>query len=168
VVLSGKDDIMLELDNSKEQQNDTPPVAPPAPPPSTMQQNWDSAREALLKAWGVIDRAIPNYRSPDAMADALARRTPAALVICFALLLAGVIASRLGIWSEGFLWGIPSLGAISMGVGMWAWGSNLMLRNDLSDEARDRLRRAIRLQWTMVIAGALALVYFFGMAANLW
>jgi hypothetical protein len=43
-----------------------------------------------------------------------------------------------------------------------------MLRNDLSDEARDRLRRATRLQLTMVVAGALALVYFFGMAANLW
>jgi hypothetical protein len=159
---------MLELDTSKEPTKEQPETVAPSPPPSPLHKNWDSARVALLKAWQVIDDKIPNYRSADAMADAIARRTPATIVVCFALLLAGVIASRLGVWSEGFLWGIPSLGAIGMGIGMWALGSNLMLRSDLSDEARDRLRRAIRLQWTMVIAGALALAYFFGMAANIW
>jgi hypothetical protein len=107
-----------------------------------------------------IDRTIPNYRTPDAMAFSLARRTPAVLVICFTVLLAGVIGSLLPVSQVNFLWGIPSLGAIGLGAGLWVWSSNLVKRPDLSDDARSALKRAIRLQWSILAVGALAIIYF--------
>lgn len=116
----------------------------------------------------VIDRAIPNIRTVDGMAYELAKRTPRTIAVCMFLLVAGIIASRLNIWTEGYLWGIPSLGAIGMGIGFWVWSSNLMLRPDLSPEARAVLKRAINLQLSMVVAGALAVVYFIGMAIGFW
>jgi hypothetical protein len=111
-----------------------------------------------------IDRTIPNYRTPDAMAFSLARRTPAVLVICFTVLLAGVIGSLLPVSQINFLWGIPSLGAIGLGVGLWAWSSNLLMRPDVSDDARSALKRAVRLQWSILIVGAVAVVYFIVLA----
>lgn len=122
----------------------------------------------FVKVVQTVDRAIPNIRTVDGMAYALAKRTPRTLAVCMVLLLAGIIASRLNVWSEGYLWGIPSLGAISMGIGFWVWSSNVLLRPDLSPEARETLQRAIRLQLFMVGAGALAAVYFVGMAFGFW
>ena len=55
-----------------------------------------------------------------------------------------------------------------MGVGFWVWSSNLLMRRELSPEAREVLKRAINLQLTMVVAGVLALVYFLGMAIGWW
>lgn len=122
----------------------------------------------FIRLGHLVDRAIPNIRTVDGMAYALAKRTPRTVAVCMILLVAGIIASRLNIWTEGYLWGIPSLGAISMGVGFWVWSSNLMLRPDLSPEARTVLKRAINLQLSMVVAGALAVVYFIGMAMGFW
>lgn len=115
-----------------------------------------------------VDKAIPDVRTVDAMAYELARRTPRAIAVCIALLIAGIVGSRLNIWVEGFLWGIPSMGAISMGIGFWIWSTNVLMRRDLSPEARAVLQRAVRLQWSMIIAGALALIYFVGMALRFW
>jgi hypothetical protein len=114
-----------------------------------------------------IDRRIPNPRSRDEMAIYLARRTPRALAICIGLLLAGIIASRLSVWEEGFLWGIPSLGAISMGVGWWVWSTNIA-KGRLAPDVREALKRAIRLQYLMLAAFALGILYFGGMAFRLW
>jgi hypothetical protein len=71
-----------------------------------------------------------------------------------------VIGSLLPISQVNFLWGIPSLGAIGLGVGLWVWSSNLVMRPDLSDDARSALKRAIRLQWSILAVGALAIIYF--------
>lgn len=124
-------------------------------------------RRQFGKLASAIDRRIPNPRNRDEMAIYLAQRTPRALAICIGLLLAGIIASRLGVWAEGFLWGIPSLGAISMGVGWWVWSSNIALGR-LSPEVREALQRAIRLQYAMLGAFVLGVLYFFGMALRLW
>lgn len=134
----------------------------------TMKTKLKEAAVPFIRLAKAVDRAIPNIRTADGMAYALAKRTPRTLAICMALLFAGVIASRLNVWSEGYLWGIPSLGAISMGVGFWVWSSNMLLRPDISPAARFALKRAVRLQLTMVVAGALAMVYFVGMALGLW
>jgi hypothetical protein len=124
------------------------------------QQQAPTATNNFKQLIQAIDRTIPNYRTPDAMAFSLARRTPAVLVICFTVLLAGVIGSLLPISQVNFLWGIPSLGAIGLGVGLWVWSSNLVMRPDLSDDARSALKRAIRLQWSILAVGALAIIYF--------
>jgi hypothetical protein len=133
-----------------------------------LQTQLGRAKRSALRFGQAIDRAIPNVRTVDGMAYELARRTPRTLAICLILLTAGIIASRLNLWVEGFLWGIPSLGAISMGIGFWIWSTNVLMRPDLSAEARAALRRAIRLQWIMIIAGALAVIYFVGMVLRLW
>lgn len=124
-------------------------------------------RRGFARLGNAIDRAFPNPRNRDEMAIYLARRTPRALAICIGLLLAGIIASRLDVWQEGFLWGIPSLGAISMGVGWWVWSSNIA-KGRLSPEVREALQRAIRLQYLMLGAFVLGILYFFGMALRLW
>lgn len=134
----------------------------------TMKTKLKEVAVPFIRLAKAVDRAIPNIRTADGMAYALAKRTPRTLAICMTLLFAGVIASRLNVWSEGYLWGIPSLGAISMGVGFWVWSSNMLLRPDISPEARFALKRAVRLQLTIVVAGALAMVYFVGMALGLW
>lgn len=136
--------------------------------PVTLKSKLKSVASPFIRMGKAVDRAIPNYRTADEMAFALAKRTPRALAICMVLLLAGVVASRLNVWTEGYLWGIPSLGAISMGIGFWVWSSNIAMRRDISAEARLAIQRAIRLQLTMVVAGALAVVYFGGMVADLW
>jgi hypothetical protein len=43
-----------------------------------------------------------------------------------------------------------------------------MLCSDLSDEAREAVKGASRLQWGIVAAGGVALLYFLGMAVQLW
>jgi hypothetical protein len=121
----------------------------------------------LKQLGAAIDRRIPNPRNRDEMAIYLAQRTPRALAVCIGLLLAGVIASRLSVWEEGFLWGIPSLGAISMGVGWWIWSTNIAAGR-LSPEVREALKRAIKLQYTMLAAFVLGIVYFGGMALRFW
>ncbi|MCG8348366.1 MAG: hypothetical protein MI924_11375 [Chloroflexales bacterium] len=126
------------------------------------------AKRSVSRFGQAIDRAIPNVRTVDGMAYELARRTPRTIAICLILLIAGIVASRLNLWVEGFLWGIPSLGAISMGLGFWIWSTNVLMRPDLSAEARAALKRAIRLQWIMIIAGVLAIIYFAGMVARFW
>lgn len=136
--------------------------------PPTLKTKLKEASRPFIRMAKAIDRAIPNVRTVDGMAYELAKRTPRALAICMALLFAGIVASRLNLWVEGFLWGIPSLGAISMGAGFWVWSSNVMLRPDLSPEARAVLQRAIRLQLLMVFAGILAVIYFVGMALRFW
>jgi hypothetical protein len=138
-------------------------AAPPKPKVPLRQRMAQPVKQMLT----AIDRRIPNPRNRDEMAIYLAQRTPRALAICIGLLLAGVIASRLGVWAEGFLWGIPSLGAISMGVGWWVWSSNLAA-GPLSPEVRAVLHRAIRLQYLMLSAFGIGVIYFGGMAARLW
>jgi hypothetical protein len=120
------------------------------------------------KIMGVINLVVPTYESANDVAYALARFTPRTVIICFVVLFAAILGSRLNIWAENFLWGIPALGAIFFGFGFWVWSSNLMLRPDLSDEARETLRRAIKLQWSIVAGGVLAIIYFAGMAAGYW
>ncbi len=115
-----------------------------------------------------VDKAIPNPRTADSVADGLVRGTLPAVIMGIVLLIAGVIASRIDMGIEGFLWGIPSLFAVGVGVIFWIWSSNVVLRPDLSDRARAQLKRAIRLQWVMLVMGVLALVYFVGMALRLW
>lgn len=146
-------------------------VAQPAEEPtsgSNVKNSLKKMSAPFVKFGKAVDHAIPNIRTVDGMAYALAKRTPRTLAICMVLLLAGIVASRLNIWTEGYLWGIPSLGAISMGIGFWVWSSNVMMRPDLSPDARATLQRAIRLQLLMVGAGALAAVYFVGMAVGFW
>lgn len=138
------------------------------PQPEDAAEQGTSPKAALVRAMRVIDRAIPNYRTPDAMAYALARRTPAVLVIAFALLFAGIIGSRLGLWMDGSLWGIPSLGAISIALGLWLWSSNVTLHPNLSQDARETLRRAMKLQIAAIALSGLSLVYFLGMAIGGW
>lgn len=139
-----------------------------ARPVGTAKSTFKSMSKPFVRMGQAVDNAIPNYRTVDSMAYSLAKRTPRAVAICMALLLAGIVASRLNIWTEGYLWGIPSLGAISMGVGFWVWSSNLLMQRELSPEAREVLKRAINLQLTMVVAGVLAMVYFVGMALGWW
>lgn len=136
--------------------------------PGDTQANINQVEAPLRRLAQSIDRVIPNERTVDGIAYQLARRTPRTIVICMVLLIAGIVASRLDLWVEGFLWGIPSLGAISMGIGFWVWSSNVMLRPDLSVEARQALKRAMRLQTTMIVAGIAALIYFIGMALRFW
>ncbi len=139
-----------------------------ARPVGAVKNTLKTMSKPFVRVGKAVDNAIPNYRTVDSMAYSLAKRTPRAVAICMALLLAGIVASRLNIWTEGYLWGIPSLGAISMGVGFWVWSSNLLMRRELSPEAREVLKRAINLQLTMVVAGVLAVVYFLGMALGWW
>lgn len=139
-----------------------------ARPMGTMKKTFQNMSKPFVQVGKALDQAIPNYRTVDSMAYSLAKRTPRAVAVCMVLLLAGIVASRLNVWTEGYLWGIPSLGAISMGVGFWVWSSNLLMRRELSPEAREVLKRAINLQLTMVVAGVLGIVYFLGMALGWW
>lgn len=116
----------------------------------------------------MLTMILPDFRTADALAFELARRTPLTIAICFTLLAAGVIGSRLDLWQENSLWGIPALGAISMGIGFWFWSVSLSQYPTLSQRARDALGRAIRLQWSMVAGGVVSLLYFLGMAIGLW
>ncbi len=128
----------------------------------------DNVKGAGAKLDSFVAKFTPNYRNADEVAYALAKTTPRTLIMCFALLLAGMVASRLNLWAENFLWGIPSIGALSLGLGVWVWSTNLLLRPDLSDEARAVLKRAIRLQWSLPTMLLVAVVYFGGMAAGWW
>lgn len=135
----------------------TPPSAPP-----------EASAGRIGQMVNVMEGWSKNLRTADQFAYLLARRTPITLVICLTLLLAGVIGSRLNVWLEPFLWGIPSLGAISMGLGFWIISSTILSHPNLSTDARTVLQRAVCLQWVMLAAAALTLVYFVGMAFNFW
>jgi hypothetical protein len=115
-----------------------------------------------------IDALFPNYRSPDAVALALARFTPKMLAITLLLLCAGIIGSQLNIWVADFLWGIPSLGVISIGLGFWLFSSSFVMRPDLSEEARAALHRAMGLQWIALVAGLLTILYYLALAIDLF
>lgn len=151
---------MSELETTQQPVKESPPPASP-----TLFGRMSAPFMGVAR-W--VDRVIPNLRTADAMAYKLAQRTPLNIAVCLVILLAAIIGSRLGIWAEGFLWGIPALGAISLGLGSWAWSTNLLLRPDLSDDARATLKRAIRLQWIPVVASVLTMIYFIGMAARVW
>ncbi len=135
----------------------TPPSVPPEASESRIGQMIN-----VMEGWS------KNLRTADQFAYLLARRTPITLVICLTLLLAGVIGSRLNVWLEPFLWGIPSLGAISMGLGFWIISATILSHPNLTTDARTVLQRAVRLQWVMLAAAALTLIYFAGMAFKLW
>lgn len=132
-----------------EPEDDTP--APPVQQMIRVMEGWSS-----------------NLRTADQFAYLLARRTPITLVICLTLLLAGIIGSRLGLWIEPFLWGIPSLGAVSMGVGIWLISATILGHPRLSGAARSTLQRAVRLQYVLLAAAGVTLIYFFGMALQIW
>jgi uncharacterized MnhB-related membrane protein len=89
------------------------------------------------------------------------------VVICAAILFISIIGSLLHVWQEDFLWGIPALGAVALAIGFWIWTSNLKLRSDLSEEVRETLQRAVRLQWAAIGAGLLTMVYFFLLVADI-
>lgn len=128
-------------------------------------KNWQIS---LVKVAKWVDGLFPNYRTPDAMAVAVARRTPTMVVICAAILFISIIGSLLHVWQEDFLWGIPALGAVALAIGFWIWTSNLKLRSDLSEEARETLQRAVRLQWAAIGGGILTMVYFFLLVAGVF
>lgn len=136
-------------------------TAPPSAPP-------EESAGRIGQMVNVMEGWSKNLRTADQFAYLLARRTPITLVICLTLLLAGIIGSRLNVWLEPFLWGIPSLGAISMGLGFWIISATILSHPNLTTDARTVLQRAVRLQWVMLAAAALTLVYFVGMAFNLW
>lgn len=115
-----------------------------------------------------IDALFPNYRSPDAMSFALARYTPMMIAISLLLLCIGIIGSQLNIWVADFLWGIPSLGVISVGMGFWLFSSSFVMRRDISDEARAALQRAMGLQWIVLVAGLLTILYYLALAIDLF
>lgn len=106
--------------------------------------------------------------TPEMIAYELARRTPRIVSLCLVFLLAGVIASRLDLSVEGFLWGIPSLGPASFALGMLLWSLMLMLRPDMPAPARAALRRAMVIQLPGALVCLIGLAYFAGMALRLW
>lgn len=158
---------MSELDQL-EQQAQAPATAPERVTTSEEPNLGSNARQAGQRLNQFIDWLVPVYRTPDAVAYSLARNTPRLLLICFALLFASLVASQLNIWTAGYLWGIPCLGAAGLGGALWIWSSNLVLWPGLSEDARAALRRAARLQISVVVCSGAALLYFFGMAVGLW
>lgn len=122
---------------------------------------------AMRKINRFIERAFPN--TADDIAIRVSRATPVTIIICYVLLVVGVIASRLNIlWSEGSLWGIASLAVAMVGVFMWIWSSSILILPDLSEKARTSLRRAMRIQASAFVASLLTIVYFIGMALGAW
>jgi hypothetical protein len=115
-----------------------------------------------------LQRNLPRLNNIDLIAYALARRTPRIISLSLILLLAGVVASRIELWVEGFLWGIPALGAASIGVGLLLWSASLAWHRNLSAAARRVLRRAMIIQLPMALVGLIGLVYFVGMALRFW
>jgi hypothetical protein len=120
------------------------------------------------KMMAAIDRVVPTYQTPDAMAYSLARRTRVIMIISGVLLAICIIGSLLNIAAEDFLWGIPALGAVGLSLGMWIWTSNLMLRPDVSEEAREVLRQNSKLHLIALGVSGLVILYFVGMVARLW
>lgn len=146
-----------------------PPAAQPAVPSAQQAAPCRApSTRLLLLLQQTVNTIVPDFRTPDALALELARRTPLTIAICFTLLVAGIIGSRLHVWQANFLWGIPALGAISMGMGFWLWSISLLSHPALSAPVRAALGRATRLQWSMVTGGGLALIYFLGMAVGFW
>lgn len=131
-------------------------------------RNRQNDRDLIKYLLQQINQVFPRFRSVDAMAYELARYTPRMTAICIILLLLGVIASRLTLWVEGFLWGIPSLGAVSLCAVVWIWSTHIFPRPDLSAAARGALRRAMYFHLTMLIASLLAIIYFTGMGMHFW
>lgn len=150
----------------------------PGPPPGIAPRNEDEPPPTLagqVQLWKVdlkrmnrlIEKAFPD--TADEIAYRLARITPKAIALCYLLLIAGIVASRLSIiWTVGYLWGIASMSVIMIGVFLWVWSSNVMRLPDLSAEARTALRGAMRLQSTTFIAAVITMAYFIGMAFNFW
>lgn len=149
-----------KIEQPQQPGNEAAPVAAPQQP-----DPWSDMMTAMGRG---IDQLFMPYQAPDSTAMELARRTPAVVVICLVVLFAGIIGSRLDIWTAPFLWGIPSLGATGLGFGLWIWCTSLAARPDLSDEVRERLRRAMQIQVGLLVVGVLALAYFLGMALALW
>jgi len=136
-------------------------------PPPTLAGQFQLWKVDLKRLNGLIEKAFPD--TADEIAYRLARITPKAIVLCYLLLIAGIVASRLSIlWTAGYLWGIASMSVIMIGVFLWVWSSNVMRLPDLSTEARSALRGAMRLQSTTFIAAVLSMAYFIGMAFNFW
>jgi hypothetical protein len=115
-----------------------------------------------------LQRALSRLSNPDAIAYGLARRTPRVTSLSLILLLAGMVASRIELWVEGFLWGIPALGAASLGPGLVLWLVILAWHPGLSAAARRVLRRAMIIQLLMAPAALIGLIYFVGMALRVW
>ncbi len=113
-------------------------------------------------------RMMPGFETHNAMALTLAKRTPALMAICLSVILACVIASLLHFSQADFLWGIPALGFMGLGFGVWVWSSSLLKQPGLTDEARAALRRAIRLQYALLAVSVLAVLHFVAIAAGLW
>lgn len=129
-----------------------------------MLPNFDPVQQRIR----ALRQALPRIGNIDGIAYHLARHTPRIISLALVLLLAGVVASRIELWVEGFLWGIPALGAASIGPGLLIWSANLAGHPDISPAARRALRRAMLLQLPMALAALFGLVYFVGMALRLW
>ncbi|NJP04465.1 MAG: hypothetical protein HC837_01935 [Chloroflexaceae bacterium] len=175
---TGKDGPTLERDNVRDRDtrtqdrrqryqrryDDPRPEIVKQPKVSPIKQVVAAAR----KVGQAIDRMFPRMESKDDMAYKIVRVTPRLLVVCGVLLLLCVILSRFPILPIGFLWAIPALGVAGVGIGMWAWTSNMTIRPGLSDEARAALKQSMRLQWGLLGMSVLALCYFVGMILTIW
>ncbi len=111
---------------------------------------------------------LPRLSNLDTIAYGLARRTPRVISFSLTLLLAGIVASRIELWVEGFLWGIPALGAASVGAGLLLWSASLAWHPGISVAARRVLQRAMIIQVPMALAALIGMIYFVGMALRLW
>ncbi len=125
-------------------------------------------KESVRILGRMVDRLFPNYQTPDAMGLSLVKHTPRMLVVSLVLLALCIGGSLLHVGAADFLWGIPALGALGIGFGFLACTSVLKAQPRLSVEVRAAMQGAIRLQWAIMVAGGLTLVYFLGMALRLW
>lgn len=120
----------------------------------------------LQKLAQVLDRSFP--AKMDAMATKISFLTPRVLGFSFLLLLMAIIASRTMPLTPNFLWGIPALGAIGLSLGLWIWTASILLRPDLSPEARDYLKQLSLFQRSILGVGLLVIGYFIALAFRLW
>lgn len=129
---------------------------------------WKQMQVSFKQFGRIIDGIFPNYQSVDSLAHSLKKHTPGVVMLSVVVLLACIAASQLGIGAVGFLWGIPALGAAGVGMGFWMCTSHVLLRPDLSDEGRDAAHCAQRMQYGILGASALTMLYFLGMAFGAW
>jgi hypothetical protein len=120
----------------------------------------------LQKLAQALDRSFP--AKMDAMATKISFLTPRVLGFSFLLLLLSIIASRTTPLNPNFLWGIPALGAIGLSLGLWIWTASVLLRPDLSPEARASLNQLSLFQRSILGVGLLVIGYFIALAFRLW
>lgn len=126
----------------------------------------DTAGFSFSKVVHTARSAFDSAYTSEETALGLLSITPRLVGGGYALLVIGIVISRLH--PGGFIWGTISMFTALSAWFFWLCCSNARKVHGVSEKSRSDLARAMLLYMSLSLMSMLSLVYFFGMAFDLW